>query len=289
MRVAITGASGFVGQHVLRELQYRDVDIVVASRSSKLPASETAKTQIVALNIAQDVSDPFHALGTPDVLIHLAWDGLPNYQSRAHVEIELPLQMQFLQRCLASGLKRLVVTGTCFEYGNTSGEIFEDTPASPCTQYGQAKNALRQHLEDWRSKAPFQLAWLRLFYLYGAGQSKNSLYTLLTDAILRGDAGFDMSGGEQIRDFLSIQVASHIIADIALLPVDVGIVNVCSGMPITIRELVETWIQEQNSNIAMNLGRLPYSNIEPMSFWGNRSKLDILLSKVPGHKFAIAQ
>jgi len=277
MRVAITGASGFVGQHVLRELQSRDVDIVVTSRASKRPVTGATKAQVVPLNIAQDIPDPFQALGAPDVLIHLAWGGLPNYQSRAHIEIELPLQLQFLQRCLTSGLKRLVVTGTCFEYGLASGEISESTPASPCTQYGQAKNALRLHLEDWRSKTPFQLAWLRLFYLYGTGQSKNSLYSLLTDAIRRGDTGFDMSGGEQVRDFLPIQAAAHIITDIALLPIDVGVVNVCSGVPITVREITEMWIREKNSSITMNLGRLPYPEIEPVSFWGSTYKLRRIL------------
>jgi dTDP-6-deoxy-L-talose 4-dehydrogenase (NAD+) len=216
-------------------------------------------------------------MGAPDVLIHLAWDGLPNYQSRAHIETELPAQLRFLDACVASGLQRLVVTGTCFEYGKTSGEISEGSRIDPCTQYGIAKNALRRHLEELKSRQPFQFAWLRLFYLYGSGQSKNSLYSLLTAAIHRGDAEFDMSGGEQVRDFLPIQEAARIICDIALSPIDAGVVNVCSGIPATVRELVEGWIVERHSSITMNLGRIPYSEIEPMSFWGNREKLDAVL------------
>ena len=280
MRVAITGASGFVGQHVLRELQSRDLDIVVTSRSSGRSFVENAMTETVQIDIAKEQSDPYQRMGAPDVLIHLAWNGLPNYQSRAHVEIELPAQLRFLKACLASGLKKLVVTGTCFEYGTTSGEISEDMKADPCTQYGVAKNTLREQLEDLKSMCPFQLAWLRLFYLYGPGQSRNSLYSLLTNAILQGDAEFDMSGGEQIRDFLPIQEAARIIVDLALPPSDMGIVNVCSGTPITVRDLVGTWITEKHSSITMNLGRLPYSDIEPMSFWGNRSKLDFILGQI---------
>lgn len=277
MRVAITGASGFVGRHVLAELQSRDLDIVIASRSPEQSFVENARTEHVLVDIAHVRSDPYQLMGSPDVLIHLAWDGLPNYQSRVHVETELPVQLQFLKACLASGLKRLVVTGTCFEYGKISGEISEDMQAYPCTEYGAAKDALRKHLEDWKSIYPFHLAWLRLFYLYGSGQSKNSLYSLLTNAIQRGDTEFDMSGGEQVRDFLPIQEAARIIVNLSLSSVDVGIVNVCSGIPISVRELVEEWTEKRKSSIRMNLGRVPYSEIEPMSFWGSREKLNAVL------------
>jgi len=277
MRVAITGASGFIGRHVLRELQSRDLDIVVASRTSARAYLESTRTESVLMDIAHELPDPYQLMGAPDVLIHLAWGGLPNYQSRAHVETELPAQLRFLEACLASGLKRLTLTGTCFEYGQTSGEISEDSQTEPCTQYGAAKDELRRHLEKFKSRYPYQLAWLRLFYLYGPGQSKNSLYSSLMDAIQRGDSEFDMSGGEQIRDFMPIQEAARTIVDLALSPIDAGVVNVCSGSPTTVRKLVEAWIAERHSSITMNLGRMPYSEIEPMSFWGSRKKLDAVL------------
>jgi dTDP-6-deoxy-L-talose 4-dehydrogenase (NAD+) len=278
MRVAITGASGFVGRHVLRELQSRDLDIVATIRSPKRQIVEHPRTTEVVMNIAHDLPDAFTALGKPDVLIHLAWDGLPNYQSSKHVEIELVNQQRFINACLASGLSRLIVTGTCFEYGMVEGQISEVLQANPTTQYGIAKDLLRQHLQELKASHPFQLAWLRLFYLYGPGQSKTSLYSLLTDAIQRHDKSFDMSGGEQVRDFMSIYDAARDIVNISLLSIDLGVVNVCSGVPTTVRELVQRWINEMNSSIAMNLGRIPYSEIEPMSFWGDRSKLGLLLS-----------
>jgi dTDP-6-deoxy-L-talose 4-dehydrogenase (NAD+) len=56
-----------------------------------------------------------------DVLLHLAWDGLPNYRSLRHFEQELPAQYAFLRSVIAAGLKSLMVTGTCFEYGMQSG------------------------------------------------------------------------------------------------------------------------------------------------------------------------
>lgn len=279
MRVAITGASGFVGQHVLRELQSRDLDIIATSRSPEYLLTSHARTKVVQLNMTNELANPFQTMEGPDVLIHLAWDGLPHYQSSRHIEIELPAQLRFLTSCLAAGLKRLVVTGTCFEYGMLEGELLEHAISQPCTQYGIAKDALRKHLEAIKSKHVFQLAWLRLFYLYGEGQSKNSLYASLSAAIARGDTQFDMSCGEQVRDYLSAREAARLIVDIALLSVDTGIVNICSGVPVTVRDQVETWRAAKKSDIRLNLGKLPYSDFEPMSFWGNRSKLDCLLDK----------
>jgi nucleoside-diphosphate-sugar epimerase len=279
MRVAITGASGFVGQHVLHELQSRNLDIVVATRSPSNLIFKHTQTKIATIDIADKPSDPFALLGSPDVLIHLAWDGLPNYQSTAHVEKELPAQQRFLDACLSAGLKRLIVTGTCFEYGQVSGQISENVPAFPCTQYGIAKNTLREYLTGLKSTHSFQLAWLRLFYLFGSGQSKNSLYSLLIDAINTGKTALDMSGGEQVRDFMPIEEAARLITDVSLLNYDVGVANICSGVPIKVRKIVETWISDMNSTIAMNLGRIPYAEIEPMSFWGDRTKLDTVLGK----------
>ncbi|KFN43126.1 NAD-dependent epimerase/dehydratase family protein [Arenimonas oryziterrae] len=277
MRIAITGASGFVGRHVLQALHEREQDVVVVARTAARAASIPGPHASVVLDVADGGEDPFAAMGKPDVLIHLAWDGLPNYQSTRHVETELPAQIRFLAACVRGGLKRLVVTGTCFEYGLAAGELTEQTPTQPCTQYGRAKDRLRQELQAWQADADFELAWLRLFYLFGEGQSEKSLYPLFQAALQRGDAGFDMSGGDQVRDFLPVREAARLLVDVALLRGDTGVVNLCSGRPITVRRLVQSWIDAAGADIAMNLGRLPYSEIEPMAFWGSRARLNALL------------
>ena len=94
-----------------------------------------------------DHADSFARLGSPDVLIHLAWGGLPNYRDRKHADHELPAQRRFLGALLASGLKRLVVTGTCAEYGLREGALDETMPAEPLLEYAKAKDSLRRWLE----------------------------------------------------------------------------------------------------------------------------------------------
>ena len=218
-------------------------------------------------------------MGQPDVLIHLAWDGLPNYKSLHHFETELPRQYQFLKTMIEAGLPSLLVTGTCFEYGMQSGPLSESMPTRPDNPYGFAKDALRRQLEFLKSVKPFSLAWARLFYMYGEGQPSTSLYPKLKEAVLRGDKVFNMSGGEQLRDYLSAGDVARRIVRCALLHRDIGAVNICSGKPVSVRWLVEQWLRENNWEIALNLGYYPYPDYEPMAFWGSTEEPATLLSK----------
>ena len=88
-----------------------------------------------------------------------------------------------------------------------------------------------------------------------------------------------MSGGEQLRDYLPVAQAARYLVSLALIEKDIGVVNVCSGTPISVRKLVEGWIKENGWPIRLNLGRYPYSDYEPMAFWGDSQKLSLLLNK----------
>jgi nucleoside-diphosphate-sugar epimerase len=279
MKVAITGASGFLGRYVLRELQLRDLDIVDARRSLTGSNVQHPRTTQVQWDLA-NAEGSFEQLGSPDVLIHLAWEGLPNYQSSRHVDTELPAQSRFLRSCVAGGLKRLAVAGTCFEYGLADGELSEEGPTLPVTQYGLAKHQLHEELMSLEAWRKVQVMWGRFFYLYGAGQALSSLYGQLSSAIEEGLPVFNMSEGAQERDFLPVAEAARLFTTLALSPAAVT-VNICSGRPISVLSLVEQWVAERNAAISLNRGYYPYTAFEPMAFWGSRAKLDAILRSLP--------
>lgn len=276
MRIAVTGASGFIGRAVLAELAHRGIPAVASSRSGADPLPG-AGHGIVALDLHEAISDAYERLGRPETVIHLAWNGLPNYCSLHHVETELPAQYRFLRSLVEGGTQTLVVAGTCFEYGMQYGPLREDLPTRPANPYGFAKDALRRELEFLKASQPFALTWARLFYLYGEGQAGTSLLPQLRQAVARGDRTFNMSGGEQLRDYLAVEEAARLLVSLALACCDAGIVNVCSGRPISVRRLVESWIRENGWTIDLNLGHYPYPDYEPMAFWGDRSKLGDIL------------
>ena len=277
MKVAVTGATGFVGQHVVAELERRCVSAVLACRPSITRNTSVATHLVAAVDLREPPGDCFDRMGRPDILIHLAWGGLPNFNSLHHFEDELPVQYCFLKGLIQAGLPNLLVTGTCLEYGLQSGPLREDCDAKPTTPYGLAKDTLRRQLQCLQRAKHFNLIWARLFYMFGEGQAESSLLPQLRRAVERGDRTFNMSRGEQLRDYLPVaDLAQHLVS-LALSPQDHGIINICSGTPISVRTLVETRIAEISWKIELNLGYYPYPSYEPMAFWGDRSKLDSCL------------
>ncbi len=228
-----------------------------------------------------DISTPksklCDCLSERDVLLHLAWDGLPNYRSLHHFETELPKHYVFLKELISRGLKSVVVAGTCFEYGMQNGELSEAANSFPANPYGYAKDALRRQLEFLQTQKAFNLTWARLFYMFGQGQSAKAIYSLLSAAVERGDQYFDMSGGEQIRDYLNIDDVASYLVQLSCRQQNSGIVNVCSGLPRSMRGIVESWLAENNWKIELRLGRFPYPDYEPFAFWGSARKLHSLL------------
>jgi nucleoside-diphosphate-sugar epimerase len=268
MKVAVTGARGFVGRHVLTELARAQVQVVATVRSATDECPAMANVRWVTLDLERPPERCFEALGEPDVLIHLAWAGLPNYRSLHHFETELPLQYRFLAALVREGLPSLVAVGTSFEYGLQCGPLAAGLETRPTNAYGFAKDTLRKQLQYLKMAHSFDLTWARLFYMYGEGQPETSLFPMLKKAVAAGQSVFKMSGGEQLRDYLPVTEVAKRLVDLAVHRRDLGAVNICSGTPISVRRLVEGWIEEFGWKIELELGQLPYPDYEPMAFWG---------------------
>ena len=271
VKVAVSGATGFVGRHVVAALERAGVEPTLWVRPSSPPS--TSRHRVARIDIADPPAQPFDLLGRPDVLIHLAWGGLPNYPSLHHFERELPAHYALLKRLVDEGLSTLVVAGTCFEYGMQSGPLAETLAAAPANPYALAKDALRRQLQELQRERPFALTWARLFYLYGEGQAETALWSQLRRAVESGAATFPMSGGEQLRDYLPVELAADHLVALAMRRREHGIVNVCSGQPVSVRSLVEGWLAANAWTIGLDLGRYPYPAHEPMAFWGDAAKL----------------
>lgn len=268
MRIAVTGASGFVGRYVLAELEKHNVEVIAIARPSTKKLLTRANIHWIHMDITQPPADAYEVMGKPDILIHLAWHGLPNYKSLHHFEIEQPLQYAFVKLIVANGLKSLLVTGTCLEYGMQSGPLSVHINTCPVTPYGLAKDTLRKQLVHLQENYLFNLIWARLFYVFGEGQSSTSLFPQLKKSVQLGAEHFNMSGGEQLRDYLPIEQVAKKITLLALKKKNNALINICSGKPQSVRSLVEGWIKENNWNIKLNLGYYPYPDYEPMAFWG---------------------
>lgn len=280
MKLAITGATGFIGKHLLKKLESSDIDISIAVRNVEAVQLPNKNIRLVRMDISSPPNNAYEILGSPDILIHLAWGGLPQYLSFHHFESELPLQYKFIKGLVHAGLRNLLITGTCFEYGMQSGELNESAIAMPENPYGFAKVTLLNQLKYLQTEIPFSLIWARLFYMYGFGQSEFSLMSQLNKAVLSGEKVFKMSGGEQLRDFLPVEEVAERLLFLAKTKKNIGVVNICSGIPISIRRFVELQIKKNEWKIDLDLGHYPYAAYEPMAFWGAPYKFDSLIQRV---------
>jgi nucleoside-diphosphate-sugar epimerase len=281
MKVLVTGATGFIGYHVIHELLSRkcevvatDIDITKANEKDWFSRVSFVE-HIIGEEKDENLLAKFHQ---PDAMIHLAWQGLPNYKSLFHFEEGLPKQYSFLKKLVEDGLKDLTVAGTCFEYGMKNGCLNEEMMPEPANPYALAKNTLRLFLEELKKISDFNFKWVRLFYLYGKGQNPKSLLAQLDTALENGDAVFNMSGGQQVRDYLPVEDVAANLVSAALQKKVTGIINCCSGQPITVEALVKQYLAAKNKTIQLNLGYYPYPDFEPMEFWGDAAKLKQVLS-----------
>jgi nucleoside-diphosphate-sugar epimerase len=286
LKVLVTGATGFIGNYVIHELlKNKDIEVIASARDI-----ERAKTNnwfedvtFIPFTINEDSISNAENLHTyfqkPDALIHLAWEGLPNYKQLFHFESVLPLQYTFLKNLIQNGLTNINIVGTCFEYGLQEGKLKEEMATKPDNAYGLAKDTLRKQLELLTKNISFDLKWIRLFYLFGIGQNPNSILSQLDRAIENQDTTFNMSGGEQLRDYLNVSTVAKNIVQITLQNSITGVINCCSGKPISISNLVENRIIEKKSTIKPNKGYYPYPDFEPFAFWGDTTKLDDVMKK----------
>lgn len=275
MRVMVTGATGFVGRHVVNELLVRGHSIVAIARDIKR-AEEIpwfSSVEFIKCDLHEDFQQLFQTECLPDAIVHLAWTGLPNYRDFFHVSKNLPADLIFLEAAVKAGVQHLIVAGTCLEYGMQYGPLTEEMETYPSTPYGFAKDALRKALQLLQKERPFTLQWMRLFYMHGEGQNRNSLLAQLDRAIDEGQAVFNMSAGNQLRDYLSIQEVAENFSILLENPQCQGVINCCSGMPVSVLDLVQKRCLEKASDIKINRGYYPYPDYEPLAFWGGASKL----------------
>ena len=266
-QVIVSGATGFIGQNLIPLLIKKKFEVVAIARNKRKALKFKWYNKVNFIFLDFHKKNIFFKPKKNAILIHLAWQGLPNYNSKFHIEENLPKNFNFIKKLIKSGVSKVLVTGTCFEYGFQHGPISETAPTKPANQYALAKDKLRQYLNLLKDNNPFTLQWLRLFYMHGKGQNKNSILAKLDKAIDDKQSVFNMSQGEQLRDYLPIRIVVKKIINI-LISKKNGIFNVCSGEPISIRRLVENRIKERGSKIKIKLGYYPYPKHEPMAFWG---------------------
>jgi nucleoside-diphosphate-sugar epimerase len=271
--VLLTGANGFVGRQVLRALAERDRKarvVVRAGFGGRLPHADAIESVIVTPDIwCEDVAWWAEACRGVEIVIHCAWYAEPGEYLQSPKNSEcLAGTLLLAEGASQAGVRRFAGIGTCFEYDLDLGTLSVDTPLKPMTPYAEAKAVVFRTLSQELPAKDVAFVWCRLFYLYGEGEDERRLVPYL-HAKLGVAEPAELTSGTQIRDYLDVWEAGRMIVDAALGTAQ-GPVNVCSGVPITVRALAERIADQYGRRDLLRFGARPDNLFDPPRVVGVR-------------------
>lgn len=276
MKILISGATGFLGKYVLKELSLtgHEVILLVRSRASMIEVNQDyPEFSFYELDYLNGL-ETFTPDSSFDVFLNLAWGNLDDFQSSHHLNLELPAQKNLLGWAISAGIKSIVSVGTCLEYSNLQGELNENSPCGSEIPYAMAKNQLREFLREQCSLSRFDLTWVRLFYFYGPGQQDRTLFGQLVNAVRQKHKVFNaLSQGFQELDYMHVEDVAKSLVRILLTRQSHGEVNICSGQPRTLREIANQWIRDFEWDVQISWGSQESREYESFPFWGSTRKL----------------
>ena len=272
LTIAVTGANGYIGSKVVKKLCDDGHSVFCVDMDN---AHVDPRAHFVAGNIF-DGTGWYQCLGDPDVVLHLAWRDGFRHDSSAHME-DLPKHEAFLKGLIGDGLSTLAMMGTMHEVGYHVGAVDENTPCHPQTPYGKAKNALRESMAKYCEEKGVTLIYLRGFYIYGDDEFGNSVFCKVLKAAREGKTEFPFTEGTNKYDFLPVHTfVDQIVATITQKEV-AGIINCCSGKPISLREKMEQYIQENGLSISLVYGQYPDRPYDSPCIYGDPRKINAIM------------
>lgn len=265
--VLVTGATGFVGRQVVEFLALQRVEMRLVLRNpiphwlGQVPRIEKI---IMSPDIfAEDTSWWKRTLSGVDTVIHMAWFAEPGKYLQSEINLDcLVGTLRLAQGCVEAEVRRFVGIGTCFEYdlsGNTP--IGPSAPLLPLSVYAASKTAVYLTLTQIFSSHQLEFVWCRLFYLYGEGERAERLVPYLRQKLRLGESA-ELTSGTQVRDFLDVKDAGRMIAEVARSPFQ-GVKNICSGIPVTVKQLAEKIADEYGRRDLLKLGARADNFVDP--------------------------
>lgn len=272
--ILVTGAAGYIGRHVVKKALDQGYAVIASDFAFK---AVDERAEFCDYPLFGGEKDIYRRLGSPDVCIHLAWRDGFRHNSHAHMK-DLSSHVTFLNNMAQGGLPALTVMGTMHEVGYWEGCIDENTPCNPMSQYGIAKNALRQSLMLSLQGTGCTLHWLRAYYITGDEAHGSSIFAKLTQAEQDGRKSFPFASGQNKFDFVDIDELADMIVAASVQNDISGIINVCSGVPVPLGERVEQFLREKQYRIRLEYGAFKDRPYDSPAVWGDPTKIRAIMA-----------
>jgi nucleoside-diphosphate-sugar epimerase len=257
--VLVTGATGFLGSHLVRcllESGRYDVAAVVRPASRRLALEDTPVTIVEGELVRAEALTAGVSAFAPETLVHLAWAAAgPDERDRVEQVGNVELTGAVVLLAHAVGARRVVGLGSQAEYGPSERRLREDDPTAPNSLYGAAKLAAGAVARRLGAHLGVHVTWLRLFGAYGPGDDDRYLIPSVARALLAGRAP-RLTEGRQVVDYLYVTDATEAIRTVVDHEEIDGIVNVASGRSHSVRSIAERIRDLVDPSLPLELGAL---------------------------------
>lgn len=263
----ITGATGYIGSHVLKYFLQREWDIhIVAQPESDYANVADVLSQIHVFEYDRNISHliSYFQQVKADVVFHLAaaviTDHLPE-QVPCLIQSNIQFYTEVLEAMCHCNTRLFIGTGSYWQnYNNAT--------YNPVDLYAATKEASEKILQYYVEAHHFRAITLRLFDVYGEDDKRPKLWNLLRD-IAGTDRSIDVSPGEQYLDLVHISdVCTAYEAAFNLLDSDSSVRNeiygVSTGKLHTLKEIISLFQSVSGKTIHVNFGKRPYKEREVM-------------------------
>lgn len=273
-KVLVTGAGGYLGSHVVGALADRGIAVVAVQRR---PGHADPRAETLVCDFASLDAQRLAELGPIDRVIHLAWTDGFSHNAASHID-NLPVHVRFAQAVAAAGVRQFVGMGSMHEIGYWEGAINDRTPTAPRSLYGIAKNALREAARLATEQANGTFLWLRAYYILGDDLRNQSLFSKILGWEAEGKATFPLNSGKNRYDFIDVRDLAEQVANAALQSEVAGIVECCTGRPVSLRDQVERFIAEHGLAIRPEYGAFPERPYDSPGVWGDPSRINAIIA-----------
>lgn len=271
MKFLVTGATGFIGKSLVNLLLDQGHSILAISRTENFELQQDKITWIQsALQLNESAMDRIREF-EPEVLIHLAWEKIPDFSYETSVE-NLNHQMAFFRNIFKlDSLEKIIVTGSCWEYNKKIGFCVETENVVSSNYFTWAKNSLRDFLQFECLQNNITLIWARVFYVYGPDQRKESLLPTVIQNI-QSNVEPTIRTPSNANDFIYIDDVTEGLLHFARQKIPSGIYNLGWGKSTSIIDVIatiESIMHHSNKITSTLVENMP---IKDTDFWAEMLK-----------------
>lgn len=277
IRAIITGATGFIGSHLVQQILANDGHVAVIVRESspnlsRLPNHPNLHMIQCELENTAKWSKRLEDF-EPQLFYHLAWKGVGNQDRNDFCQVEnIQLSLATLRAAKDLGCIKWIGAGSQAEYGSLNCRISENEPTHPTTLYGAAKLATCMMSQILGKQLKIDAVWVRIFSTYGPGDNEGWLLPDVIKKLLNKEKPM-LTPGEQLWDYLYVRDAAEAFLKLSITKQTTGIYNLGSGKSQSIRSIVELTRDLINPELELGFGEIDYRLDQVMHLEANIEKI----------------